>query len=149
MDYEVVLVEDDQHGRCVAKVVRPKVVAAGASCALLSREAQALMDARHPRVVRCLDVVLQGLRPHLLLEHHRGPTLRRVLWGDGPLAARAVAELGAGLAEALAAVAAAGWVHLDVKPENVILGAPPRLLDFSIAQRLGDVPRLRHPIGTP
>jgi len=40
------------------------------------------------------------------------------------------------------------FVHLDVKPQNVIMGAPPRLIDMSIARRHDDLAALRGPMGT-
>jgi len=41
-----------------------------------------------------------------------------------------------------------GWVHLDVKPSNVILSSPPRLIDLSIARTVADARRLASPAGT-
>jgi serine/threonine-protein kinase len=39
-------------------------------------------------------------------------------------------------------------VHLDVKPANVVMGAPPRLIDLSVARRVEEAARLMHPVGT-
>jgi serine/threonine protein kinase len=41
-----------------------------------------------------------------------------------------------------------GWVHLDVKPENIVMGVPPRLIDLSIARTFERAARLRGSIGT-
>jgi serine/threonine-protein kinase len=52
------------------------------------------------------------------------------------------------LCAALHYVAASGFVHLDVKPKNVIMSAPPRLIDLSVATRLDRVALLASPTGT-
>ncbi|GEL21019.1 serine/threonine-protein kinase [Pseudonocardia asaccharolytica] len=73
-------------------------------------------------------------RPWLATEYVEGPTLGEVVAASGPLAPEPLRALAAGLAEALAAVHAAGVVHRDLKPGNVLLGATgPRVIDFGIA----------------
>ncbi|MFI1284245.1 bifunctional serine/threonine-protein kinase/ABC transporter substrate-binding protein [Streptomyces sp. NPDC020858] len=67
-----------------------------------------------------------------------GPSLAEAVGAYGPLPARAVRTLGARLAEALAQVHAAGLVHRDVKPGNILLAPDgPRLIDFGIARSEG------------
>jgi eukaryotic-like serine/threonine-protein kinase len=149
VDHEVYAVEDHRFGPSVAKLVRPRLVAGGEACGVLAREAAALQRLAEPGVVRCLDVELRGSHPHLLLELVPGDTLRGLLRRGPTLPAENVVALGAALAETLATIAGRGWVHLDVKPENVIVGPRPRLLDFNIAQPVADAGRLRFPIGTP
>jgi serine/threonine protein kinase len=41
-----------------------------------------------------------------------------------------------------------GWVHLDVKPSNVVLTVSPRLLDFELARPAAEAARMRWPAGT-
>ncbi len=45
-------------------------------------------------------------------------------------------------------MAQSGYVHLDVKPDNIVMGLPPRLIDLSIARTLGRAERTRGPLGT-
>jgi serine/threonine protein kinase len=45
-------------------------------------------------------------------------------------------------------MAGEGMVHLDVKPDNIVMGVPPRLIDLSIARTVERAARLRNPIGT-
>ncbi len=52
------------------------------------------------------------------------------------------------MAAALHYLAAEGWVHLDVKPDNVIMGMPPRLIDLSVARPVAEARRLPAPVGT-
>jgi serine/threonine protein kinase len=148
-DFEVFAVDDVELGRCVAKLVRPDVLAAGEACAVIAREASALSAVRTDGVVRCLEVDLHGRHPHLLLEYVAGPTLRGVLRRQGALERGEVAVLGARLATTLAEIAAGGWLHLDVKPENIVMGAAARLLDFSIAQRADAAVTSEQLVGTP
>jgi serine/threonine protein kinase len=52
------------------------------------------------------------------------------------------------VASALHYLSAEGWVHLDVKPDNIVMGVPPRLIDLSIARTVERAASLRSPIGT-
>src|SRR3954453_4848145 len=110
VQHEVFLVDDVSFGRCVAKLARPATVARGDACGVLVHEATALAHLAGPGVVRCLDVVLRGRHPHLLLEYVPGPTLRHVLRARRTLSAPAVASLGASLALTVPGLAERGWV---------------------------------------
>jgi eukaryotic-like serine/threonine-protein kinase len=147
--HEAFLVEHDGPlGRAVAKLPRPHL-AEDVHCLLrLHMEGCALQRLAHPGVPRHLGTVLTGPHPYLLLEHVPGPTLRAALRARTRLTAPLVASLGAGLARALAHIADAGWVHLDVKPSNIVLNARPRLIDFELARLQADAARMRHPMGT-
>ncbi|MBM7773444.1 serine/threonine protein kinase [Actinokineospora baliensis] len=74
-------------------------------------------------------------RPWLATEYVPGPTLTEAVRTGGPLPEPALRALLAGLAEALAAIHAAGLVHRDLKPSNVLLAEDgPRVIDFGIAK---------------
>jgi serine/threonine protein kinase len=147
--YEVFLVWDDHRlAVMVAKVLRPELATDAAAVRELAREGEALARLAHPVLVRGFDVVVDGRFPHLLIEHLEGPTLRELLERDGALAAEQALPLGLHVASALHYLAAEGIVHLDVKPENVVMGAPPRLIDLSVARPVAAAARLRSPIGT-
>ncbi|WP_424187509.1 serine/threonine-protein kinase [Actinokineospora sp. G85] len=74
-------------------------------------------------------------RPWLATEYVPGPTLADALDRHGALPEAAVLRLAAGLAEALAAIHAAGLLHRDLKPSNVLLAPDgPRVIDFGIAK---------------
>lgn len=102
------------------------------------RESSVLAGLRHPGLARMLDAGVDGERPFLVMEFVDGVSLRQRL-GDGPLPADTVARIGADVADVLAHVHAAGVVHRDVKPGNVLLERTgrARLTDFGIAKVIG------------
>ena len=144
--YEAFLVWDEHRlAILVAKVLRPDQARALPD---LLAEADLLARLAHPVVVRGFGAVTDGRFPHLLLEHLEGPTLAELLQTHGPLALEQALALALQLASALHYLANEGIAHLDVKPSNVIMGAPPRLIDFSVARTLAQAARTRTPIGT-
>ena len=147
--YEVFLVWDDHRlAVLVAKLLRPDQATDPAALCELAREGAALARLAHPVVVRGFETVEAGRFPHVLLEHLDGPTLGELIASDGPLALEQALPLGLHVASALHYLAAEGWVHLDVKPDNVVMGAPPRLIDLSVARPVPEAARLRKPVGT-
>ncbi|WP_137230596.1 bifunctional serine/threonine-protein kinase/ABC transporter substrate-binding protein [Streptomyces sp. BPSDS2] len=99
------------------------------------REAEAARRVDSPWAVSVTGADTEAERPWLATEFVPGPTLSDVVARRGPLPVRSVTVLGRLLARALAAVHAAGLVHRDVKPGNVLLTAGgPRLIDFGIAR---------------
>jgi serine/threonine protein kinase len=147
--YEVFLVWDDHRlAVLVAKVLRPDFATEPIALRDLEHEGAALARLAHPVVVRGFETVGAGRFPHLLLEHLEGPTLRELIERDGPLSLEQVLLLGLHVASALHYIAAEGMVHLDVKPDNVVMGAQPRLIDLSVARPIDEAARLRKPVGT-
>lgn len=105
----------------------------------LRREVGALQRLRHPAVARVLDAELDGEGAFVVTELVRGRTLEAEVDEGGPLDAVDLYELGDQLAAALEAVHLAGVVHRDLKPSNVMVTPHgPVLIDFGIAQALGD-----------
>lgn len=92
--------------------------------------------------------MLDGPRPHLVLEHLEGPRLSSLLRRYGPLLTEQAVALGIEICAAIHYLGGRGIVHLDVKPSNLIMGAPPRLIDLSVARSLAGCERLRSPAGT-
>ena len=147
--YEAYLAFDDRlHYVVVAKVIRP--VSVGDSSALrgLRREAEILGSLQHPVIPRILGARFDGDRPHLVLEMIEGPRLSTILRKFGSLDTEQVAPLAVELAAALHYLHGRELVHLDVKPTNVILGAPPRLIDLSIARSVDEAAGLDVAVGT-
>ncbi|MDT0546932.1 MULTISPECIES: serine/threonine-protein kinase [Streptomyces] len=121
------------------------------------QERTALLSLDHPRVVGVRDLVVDGNDLALVMDLVRGTDLRTRLDRERRLAPEAAVAIAADIADALAAAHAAGIVHRDVKPENVLLdmqgplgpgGSHPALLtDFGVA-RLVDAPRRARSQGT-
>jgi serine/threonine-protein kinase len=147
--YEAWLAFDDiTYAPVVVKVLRPGQVHDEASRRGLRREVRALAEVNHPVVVRSLRHDVDGPRPHVVLEHVDGPRLSSLVRRYGPLQEQQYLPLAIDLASALHYFAHVGHVHLDIKPSNVIMGAPARLIDLSVARTVEEAAGLRHPIGT-
>ena len=140
----------DEGLRCavVAKVLRPGHTHDQAALRGLRREAEVLRSLNHPGIARLLGDRLEGERPHLILELVDGPRLSTMIRRFGRTDVEQVLSLAVELAAPLHYLHARGFVHLDVKPKNVILGAPPRLIDLSIARSIDEAARLTDTIGT-
>jgi serine/threonine protein kinase len=147
--YEAYLAFDEvTYAAVVAKVVRPAQVDDESIVRGLRREARALRRLNHPALVRGLRSTLDGDRPHLVLEHLDGPRLSTLVRTHGPLSPQQYLPLAVEVASVLHYMHGQGYVHLDVKPSNIIMGAPAKLIDVSLARRLDRVDRLRTPVGT-
>ncbi|HEX5741169.1 MAG TPA: serine/threonine-protein kinase, partial [Pilimelia sp.] len=99
------------------------------------REARAAACLSHPSVVQVYDVVTAHDRPWIVMELLDARSLADMIVGDGPLAPRAVAKIGIALLGALEVAHAAGILHRDVKPANVLIASDGRcvLTDFGVA----------------
>jgi eukaryotic-like serine/threonine-protein kinase len=147
--YEVCLVWDDAlFALGVAKVLRPDQVEEEKALRDLAHEVEALAALAHPTLVRSFGAALDGSHPHVLIEHLDGPSLRRLIKRDGAIPLEQLLPLAAHVAGALQYMAQAGYVHLDVKPDNIVMGLPPRLIDLSIARTLERAQRTKGPLGT-
>jgi len=100
------------------------------------REARAAAALSHPAVVQVYDVVTEGGRPWIVMELLQSRSLAEMIVEDGPLAPRAVAKIGIALLGALEVAHAAGVLHRDVKPANVLICTDGRcvLTDFGVAR---------------
>ncbi|MGW6397071.1 serine/threonine-protein kinase [Streptomyces sp. NPDC055134] len=105
----------------------------------MRREARAAARLDHPAVVNVHDVAVEDGQPWIVMEFVQGRTLGDALQ-EGTLSAREAARIGLEVLGALEAAHAAGVLHRDVKPDNVMLGRHDRvvLTDFGIAQIEGE-----------
>ncbi|WP_246127993.1 serine/threonine-protein kinase, partial [Amycolatopsis rhizosphaerae] len=117
------------------------------------REGRIAARLRHPHVVTVHDVTEHNGQPMLVMEYVPSRSLATVLAEQGALSPRTVARLGIQAASALAAAHAAGIVHRDVKPGNILVGddGTIKIADFGISQAPGDVTISRSGVvaGTP
>ena len=132
----------------VVKVLRPSQVEDESSLRGLRREVSALAEINHPVVVRGLRGAADDERPHVVLENIDGPRLSSLIRRYGRLQDYQYLPLAIDIASSLHYFAHIGWTHLDIKPSNVIMGSPARLIDLSVARPEVDARRLTYPIGT-
>ncbi|WP_188195781.1 serine/threonine-protein kinase [Nonomuraea sp. SYSU D8015] len=104
------------------------------------REARTAAKLNHPSVVGIYDVVEEGGRPWIVMELLSFPTVEEVVLSSGALPVREAADVGRQVLSALKAAHAAGILHRDVKPSNILMTDDGRavLTDFGIATVEGD-----------
>jgi serine/threonine protein kinase len=147
--YEAYLAWDERlRALVVVKMLRPDQTEDASALRTLTAEHRSLERLNHPSIPRSFGGVLEGDRPHLVLEFLEGPRLSTLLRKHGPLPVEQLLPLAMQLTAAVHYIAGRGMVHLDVKPKNIIMAAPPRLIDLSVAQGLDDAARTTRPIGT-
>jgi cysteine-rich repeat protein len=113
-------------------------------------EARALARLSHPNVVNVYDAGIHDGRAFVVMELVEGVTLDRWL-EESPRSWREVVDRFMDAGQGLAAAHAAGLVHRDVKPANVIVGGGgrARMADFGLAEPSGNTPRVGQISGTP
>lgn len=133
----VYLATDQRLDRDVAlKVLHPHLVNDGNFLDRLSREARSAAKLSHPHVVGVLDQGHDGRTAYLVMEYIKGHTLRDVIRQKGALSPRLALALIDPVVEGLGAAHAAGLIHRDVKPENVLIADDGRIKigDFGLAR---------------
>ena len=100
-------------------------------------EAKAAARLSHPAIVAVYDVGEDPeVGPYLVFEYVAGSTLKQIIRGRGPLSPPDVVRLGRQLASALDTAHAAGVIHRDIKPDNILVSASgdAKLADFGVAR---------------
>lgn len=134
-------VHDDGGDPVAVKTVRRDVARDPGFRNRFRREITVARSVSGPHLALLLDGDADAEVPWLATGYVAGPTLSAAVRRAGAMDEAEVRMLGAGLARALAAVHAAGIVHRDVKPGNVMLAADgPSLIDFGIARDSGATP---------
>jgi serine/threonine protein kinase len=126
-------------GRKVAvKLIHPAQAETRQFRERFAREIEAARRVGGFHTAMVLDADPTANPPWMITAYIDGPSLQDIVDRDGPLPTDQVRQLGAALAEGLAAIHACGLVHRDLKPSNVILAADgPRIIDFGIARSVG------------
>jgi serine/threonine protein kinase len=132
----VVYLGQSADGQQVAlKVLRPEFAGDPDFRARFRREVSAMARVRNRYTVQVLDAAPDSALPFLATRFAAGPSLEEHVKTHGPLGPDDVLMLASALAEALAAIHAAGVAHRDLKPSNVLLtDSGPVVIDFGIAQ---------------
>jgi serine/threonine protein kinase len=123
--------------RCVAKLLRPDRVGDREERGRLLQEGRLLVQLSHPHIVRAYELV-ERPQPILILETLTGATLARLIAERGRLPLADLALLGLHLGSAMHYLHRRGFLHLDLKPSNIICdGGLARVIDLSIARPPG------------
>lgn len=147
--FEVYLAFDEQRLCPVAvKVLRPSHCSQQSSMDRLAREIAITEQLRHPAIVRFLGASLSAPRPYLCLEWVAGPSVSAYLDDEGSIGIPEAVSLAMEVSAGLHYMHESGFAHCDITPRNVILGSPPRLIDFSLARPLLEMDVLSAGTGT-
>lgn len=128
---------DSTGQRVAVKVIHPVQAQDPEFRARFRREVQLSARVQGPCLIPLLAADPDADAPWLATAYVPGPTLDQHLAAHGPLADSTLYAFAAGTTQALTAIHAAGVIHRDVKPQNVILApSGPHILDFGIAHAL-------------
>ena len=130
------------------KVIRPHRVGDDKALEGFEREITIGMRMTHPYLVRFLRWSAKPPRPYLVMEYVRAQTLGAHLQDVGAVSIPETCLLGIRMAGALQHMHNNWALHLDVKPYNVTMGDPPKLLDLSLARTFAGPLKMRHTVGT-
>jgi serine/threonine protein kinase len=137
----VIAAHDERlHRQVAVKVLKDELVQDPRFVERFRREARAVAALSHPNVATVFDYGEDDACHFIVMEYAEGKDLSRVLREDGPLSVDRAARIAAQVCNALAHAHAAGVVHRDVKPANIIIGSADRVkvTDFGIARAVGD-----------
>lgn len=131
----VVYLASDAAGNEVAlKLIREELAADPGFRARFAREVRAGQRVGGMCTAHYLDADLESPRPYLVSEYVPGGNLADFVAAHGPLEGDRLMGLAVGLAEGLVAMGAAGVIHRDLKPTNVLMGERgPKIVDFGIS----------------
>ncbi|MFJ5556065.1 Stk1 family PASTA domain-containing Ser/Thr kinase [Streptomyces sp. NPDC093250] len=123
------------------KVMHPSLAADASFVERFIREAKSVARLAHPNVVQVFDQGTDGAYVYLAMEYIAGCTLRDVLRERGALQPRAALDILEPVLAALGAAHRAGFVHRDMKPENVLIGDDGRVkvADFGLVRAVDSV----------
>ncbi|MFI6652086.1 serine/threonine-protein kinase [Streptomyces sp. NPDC050529] len=134
----VVYLARSRGGRAVAvKVARSELATDPHFRERFRGEVEAARSVGGFHTAQVVDADPDAAAPWLATAYVPGPTLSALIEAEGPMGEALLRQLGAALAEALAAIHRCGLVHRDLKPGNIIIASDgPRVLDFGIARAL-------------
>jgi serine/threonine protein kinase len=133
-------VVENASGRHYAmKLLLPEKVHDSIHRQFLFHEAEVGKELAHPNIIRIVKVDRSKENPHIVMEYFPGGNLKlRIMRKEHDFLREKAADILKQTATGLAFMNAKGWVHRDVKPDNVLVtsGGDVRLIDFALAQRI-------------
>ncbi|WP_131771166.1 serine/threonine-protein kinase, partial [Candidatus Protofrankia californiensis] len=142
----------DEDGHPIAvKVIRPELIGDADFRERFRREVAAARRVRGKFVAEVRDADVDAERPWMATEYVDGVSLAAAVGERGRLSGSMLIDLAASLADALAAIHAAGLVHRDLKPSNILLAWDgPKVIDFGVAHAVDTTEHTQtgHIIGT-
>jgi tRNA A-37 threonylcarbamoyl transferase component Bud32 len=123
------------HVERAIKVLEPRLTKSETLRTRFLNEARTMARLSHPAIVPVVDLGVDGQHTFLVMELVDGGSLHDLLAREGALPPQRAGELVLGVLEGLRVAHAAGIVHRDIKPQNILLTSDgqPRLSDFGIA----------------
>jgi eukaryotic-like serine/threonine-protein kinase len=106
--------------------------------ALLKHEAKVAQTLEHPNLNRCHGVVLRKTECYLILDLFKAPNLKQFIHNDRDGVIQRFSQLVEGVCLGLAHMHSKGWVHLDLKPDNILLSrsGEVRIIDYSLGAKI-------------
>ena len=138
---EVYVARDPSLGRKVAiKMLPVRMAADRDTLSRFTQEARSASALNHPNIITIHEVGTEESAPFIVMEYVEGKDLRSLL-EKGPLPVRQVLDIGAQIADGLAAAHERGIIHRDLKPENLMVtrDAFVKILDFGLAKVIAPV----------
>jgi formylglycine-generating enzyme required for sulfatase activity len=138
---EVYVGRDERLGREVAlKVLRPDLIADSSLLERFRREARAVAQLAHPRIVTLHDFDADASTTYIVMERLHGVDLAQHVRAHGPLSSTEVRRIALQVLDALEYAHARQVVHRDIKPSNLYLqeNGEVKVLDFGLARSAGD-----------
>ncbi|MGI9005999.1 MAG: serine/threonine-protein kinase, partial [Streptosporangiaceae bacterium] len=130
----VYLATDSAQNQVAIKALHPQMAREENARRRMAREVETMRRVHSRYVAEVVDADLECDPPYIVTRYVPGLTLEDVVSAGGPVTGPALSRLGYGLAQALSAVHAAGVVHRDLKPGNVMISdGEPVVIDFGIA----------------
>ncbi|MBU0678044.1 MAG: serine/threonine protein kinase [Verrucomicrobia bacterium] len=132
---DVYVALDPGRRRVILRILKDEYVRDRRICRAFNESGEILQNLDHPRIVRLLDRGKHDRSPYMILEYHESQTLRDLITQRVSWVKEHALDLIRQLADALYYVHSSGFLHLDVKPENILIREDRNLvlIDFDLA----------------
>jgi serine/threonine protein kinase len=135
--WEVVEVQSGRH--FALKLLLPETARASEHRGYLFKEANVGLALSHPNCIKILKLVQDKNNPYIIMEFFPGKNLKLRIMHKDPILKEKCHSIITQAASGLAHVNGKGWVHRDVKPDNILVNSSGevRIIDFALAKRMG------------